>query len=268
MGSTLSRQLTGEIVYGIMPVLSALEAGRRNIYRLLVVESNEMKERKVAASVERARFLAKSQGAHILSVSRHDLNMFTGNRPHQGLALDCSPLDLTPIIQPPTQKPGKKFPERKHAFWLALDEITDSQNLGAIARSAFFLGIDGMIVCSKNTAPINAFASKASAGALEYLVVHNVLNLPIFLVRCSEKGWIILGAANSNSTIETQNYKLNNPTILVVGNEGTGLRTSVRRVCTDLIMIAAGITGQELRYVDSLNVSVATGILINELLKT
>jgi len=265
--STLFRQLTGEIVYGIMPVLSALKAGRRNIYRLLVIESNEMKERKVAASVERARFLAKSQGAHILSVSRHDLNMFTNNHPHQGLALDCSPLDLTPIIQPPTQKPGKKFPERKHAFWLALDEITDSQNLGAIARSAFFLGVDGLVVCSKNTAPINAFASKASAGALEYLTVCNVSSLPTFLARCSEEGWSVLGAANSNRAIRACNYKVNRSTILVVGNEGTGLRTAVRRVCTDLVKITAGISGEELKTVDSLNVSVATGILINELLK-
>jgi 21S rRNA (GM2251-2'-O)-methyltransferase len=205
-GSALHKGLAGEIIFGVSPVLSALIAGRRNFYRLLVVNSSEIKNPKNAAAINRARFLAESKGTQTFSVSRHDLNMFTGNRPHQGLALDCSPLDLVPIIQPPIHKPKQKNSTRQHAFWLALDEITDSQNLGAIARSVFFLGIDGMIVCSKNTAPINAFASKASAGALEYLVVHNVLNLPIFLVRCSENGWIILGAANSNSTIETQNH--------------------------------------------------------------
>jgi 21S rRNA (GM2251-2'-O)-methyltransferase len=158
------RELKGEIIFGVSPVLSALEARRRNVYQLFIVESIDFKNQRVAAALDRARFMAKTQGVRVRNVTRHEINNFTGNRPHQGLALDCSPLDFDTLFDPPFDKPKRIEVYKQHAIWLALDEITDVQNFGAIVRSAFYLGVDGMIVCSKKTAPINAFSSKASAG--------------------------------------------------------------------------------------------------------
>lgn len=258
-------RISGEIIFGISPVLSALEARRRNIYRLLVSESIEYKNQRVVAALKLAQSMAKKQGIRISTVTRHDLNMYTNNRPHQGLAIDCSPLDFEILQDPPICKPTRTNTSKHHAIWLALDEVTDVQNLGAIARSAFFLGVDGLIVCSKKAAPINAFSSKASAGALEYLIVNNVLNMPKFLYRCSKDGWSVLGCDKCKEAVCILDKKVDRPTILVLGSEGTGLRTAIRNVCTGFVTINPGLSSESLRNMDSLNVSVVAGILIFEL---
>ena len=190
-GPTLRETLIGEILFGVSPVLAALEANRRTVHRLLIQDTIDLANRKDAKAVERAKKMAEEKGAEVLSVSKHDLNMFTENRPHQGLALDCSGLDFLPLDEPPrvSERPGRRFP-----VWLALDEVTDAQNFGAVLRSAFFLGADGIMVCSKNAAPLNAFASKASAGAMEYMPVHDVWNMPKFLEQCTAQGWQVVGA--------------------------------------------------------------------------
>jgi len=117
------KKISGEIIFGVSPVLSALEARRRNIYRLLVVKSNKIKSKKVIAAVEIAKSLAKANGVQVLSVSRHDLNVYTENRPHQGLSLDCSPLNFEAIIDPPINKPKRSKSRKNYAIWLALDEV-------------------------------------------------------------------------------------------------------------------------------------------------
>lgn len=259
-------KLKGEIVFGVSPVLSALEARRRNIYQLFIAKSKDCKNQRVVAALDRASSMAKVQGVKIRHITRHELNIFTGNRPHQGLALDCSPLDFEILFNPPIDKPKRSDIFKQHAVWLALDGVTDVQNLGAISRSAFYLGVDGMIVCSKKTAPINAFSSKASAGALEYLSINQVQNMPQFLVRCCEEGWSVLGSDKCDGAKHIQNHKVDGPTMIVLGSEGTGLRTAIRLACTGFVYISPGLPSDLLGNVDSLNVSVAAGILLYGLL--
>ena len=78
-----------------------------------------------------------------------------------------------------------------------MDEIVDPQNLGAVLRSAHFLGVAGVVVCAKNSAPLSPVVSKASSGALERMDVRSVGVMPRFLRRCVEEGWDVFGADNA-----------------------------------------------------------------------
>ena len=109
-------------------------------------------------------------------------------------------------------------------LWVALDEVVDPQNLGAVLRSARFLGVTGMAVCGRNSSPLNGTVSKASAGAMEAIVVHQVGAMQRFLARAAEEGWEVIGAAAEHYAADVSSLTLRKPTILVMGNEGAGLR--------------------------------------------
>eukprot|EP00698_Gefionella_okellyi_P001406 TRINITY_DN1135_c0_g1_i1.p1 TRINITY_DN1135_c0_g1~~TRINITY_DN1135_c0_g1_i1.p1 ORF type:complete len:179 (-),score=34.49 TRINITY_DN1135_c0_g1_i1:216-752(-) len=143
---------------------------------------------------------------------------------------------------------------------LALDMIQDPQNFGAILRSAYFFGIRDVIVCSRDRSPLSAAVSKASAGALEYMSVRECKDLVQFLVRSKHNGWTVVGAARHPSAVNVRDLVLAKPTLVVMGNEGVGLRDSVLKVCDRLVEIATAPGQQD---IDSLNVSVATGILLH-----
>jgi len=153
--------------------------------------------------------LAKQYELPIVEVDKGMLNTLCGNRPHQGFVLRCGGRDFTPIKQLPVDNKSASGPK----IWLALDEVVDPQNLGALLRSSYFLGrgagtlnIDdeddtgsggdvGIIVCSKNSSPLSPAVSAASAGALEFMTVYSTSNLPKLLNSAKEDGWRILGAA-------------------------------------------------------------------------
>jgi 21S rRNA (GM2251-2'-O)-methyltransferase len=146
---------------------------------------------------------------------------------------------------------------------LALDEVTDPQNLGSILRSAFFFGVDEVIICSKNSAPLSPVVSKASAGALEVMTVRSANNLMRLLDESKKTGWQVVGTSLGEDTMPLDSLPLLQPTILVMGNEGHGLRQSIISRCDHKVHIPCGRGSNAL--VDSLNVSVATGVLLNHL---
>jgi 21S rRNA (GM2251-2'-O)-methyltransferase len=146
---------------------------------------------------------------------------------------------------------------------LALDEITDPQNLGSILRSAFFFGIDEVILCSKNSSPLNSVVSKASAGALEVMTIRSSSNLMRFLDDSKLTGWQVVGTSVDDSAVALETLSLAQPTILVMGSEGHGLRPTVLSRCNHKVFIPCGRASSAL--VDSLNVSVASGILLNHI---
>ena len=144
------------------------------------------------------------------------------------------------------------------------------QNFGALLRSAFFLGADGVLVSQKNSCSLTPTVSKASAGAMELMEVHAARNLPRTLEAAKEAGWAVVGAALERS-VEPSDLDAAKPTVLVLGSEGHGLRTNVLRACSDLVRIprgadAAADANADGEMVDSLNVSVAGGILLYALL--
>ncbi|KAJ4888913.1 tRNA/rRNA methyltransferase (SpoU) family protein [Raphanus sativus] len=277
-------RMVGEVVYGVSPVLAALSAGRRELYALYVQEgldlSSNNKKKKDKKGFERVLKLSEKLGLDIKETSKHDLNMVADNRPHQGLVLDASPLELVKVKE--LDKVSSEE-EEKYSLWVALDEVTDPQNLGAIVRSAYFFGATGVVVCAKNSAPLSAVVSKASAGSLEVMELRYCKNMMQFLEASAENGWRVVGGSVSHKAVALSEVSPGRPTILVLGNEGTGLRPLVERSCTDLVRISGNIAsdvpvateaedGGEVEgfrsflAVESLNVSVAAGLFLHHLI--
>ncbi|KAA8534935.1 hypothetical protein F0562_029849 [Nyssa sinensis] len=246
-------KMVGEGIYGVGPVLAALSAGRREFYALYVQEgldlSNNNRKKKDKKGFERVLRIAEKIGLSRKELSKHDLNMVVDSRPHQGLVLDASPLDM---------------------------------NLGAIIRSAYFFGASGVVLRAKNSAPLSVVVSKSSAGALELMELRSCKNMMQFLVSSAENGWRVLGGSVSSRAVPLNEIEPGVPKVLVLGSEGTGLRPLVERSCTQLIMIPGNIpvsvstrykdvdfaemdrrcSGEEFQCflaVESLNVSVAAG---------
>ena len=138
-------------------------------------------------------------------------------------------------------------------------------NLGARRRSAHFLGVDGVLVSEKNSAPLTPVVSKASSGACEIMRVHATRNLPKTLNSAAEQGWAVVGAALEDSVAPSE-LSRTQPTVLVMGSEGAGLRQLVRRSCSQFVRIPGADSSDVGDSVDSLNVSVAGGILLYALL--
>lgn len=143
----------------------------------------------------------------------------------------------------------------------------DPQNFGALLRTSYFLGIDKVVVSAKNSAPLSATVSKASSGALELMEVHSTDNMMKFLDGSKANGWQVVGTALSNNAVTIDQLPIQKPIVLVLGNEGHGVRTNVIRRCDNLVKIAKHTYDDvETDGVDSLNVSVTGGILMHYLL--
>jgi 21S rRNA (GM2251-2'-O)-methyltransferase len=149
---TLAESLVGEALYGLNPARAALLAKRRAVRAIFVQEAS------AAASDPTLVQAAADLGVPLTPVSKHDLNMLVGSgRPHNGVALDVDPIAPTPISSLPTtwweaessdDANDDSAATKRTApppVWLALDEVVDPQNLGAVLRSAHFLGVDGVV---------------------------------------------------------------------------------------------------------------------------
>lgn len=249
-----------------------------------------------ASAAEEVLQLAEERGVPIAHVDKGILNVLSGNRPHQGFALRCGKLYFESLSRIPLPTNARGGSDSSPSLWLVLDEVVDPQNLGALLRSAYFLGGKknnvGILVCSKNSAPPSPIVSATSAGALEVVDVHSTSNLPRTLNQAREDGFRIIGASasvpssTSSSNGDGENlppplYDLQNlpvrdpdgdnrPILLVLGSEGHGLRTLVAKACTEFVRIPSGMGGPEAMEedsnseagVDSLNVSVSAGIML------
>ena len=170
--------------------------------------------------------------------------------------------------------PALDTTQARAQVWVALDEVTDPQNFGALLRSAHFFGATGVVACAKNSASLTPVVSKASAGAAEVMRVHSTANMMRFLKRCKENGWRIVGTAVSESSVPLTELPAGPdapPTVVVLGNEGYGVRASVLRECDVLVEVVgsgggAADQGTATSTVDSLNVSVTGGIMLFHLL--
>ncbi|GLC76409.1 hypothetical protein PLESTF_001777600 [Pleodorina starrii] len=315
-GPCLRDTLEGEALYGVFPVLAALRAKRRKVHRAFMLASLDLSKRKDAGLIRQVEALCTEAGVDVVRTSRHELNLMSHDRPHQGLVLDVSSLEWASLDEFPSADQVMQAAAAAAArgaaagpppppVWLALDEVVDPQNLGAVVRSAYCLGAAGVLACARNCAPLSSVVSKASAGALEALQLHSCHNMPRTLLDARDnKGWAVLGAAAGSGSEPVERVRVDRPTILVLGSEGFGLRTNVRRACSGLVRVdmapvvrtggaaatTAGSSGDAgdgaaatetaaaaaarrqqqqvvLRgLVDSLNVSVATGILLHSLI--
>ena len=271
---TLREMALGEVIFGQNPVKEAMLQNKRDeFYRLWIQEGDGGSY----SSDEKMIARAKELGCTISYATKHDLNMLTESRPHQGVALDCTPLEMDSIEslleENGSGDDAETRRDRQHPLWLALDEIIDPQNFGAILRTAHFLNINGVVVCAKNSAPLSPVVSKASSGAMEAIKVYQTNAMHKFLAKCVDDGFNVVGLANQSGAENVSDLSLNQPTVLVVGNEGSGLRTNVRRACSRIAKIEGGSDkngagANKTTSVESLNVSVATAIALFQLTNT
>ena len=147
--------------------------------------------------------------------------------------------------------------DKKHCLVVAMDQIQDPHNFGAIARSAVCLGAKALIYPERRTAPISQAVMQASAGAIMRLPAYSVGNLAQTLLRMKDDGFWVYGADADGKA--AWDVKLNFPMVLVVGSEGEGMRPLVRSYCDEVVAVPLAEEG-----VASLNASCAASILLYE----
>lgn len=235
------------MLHGINPIEAALRAQRRELRRLHV------RRGETSARVAEVLELARGAGVEIRETDADDLERRSQSAHHQGLVLECGELPKLALKEWLATAPAE-------ARLLALDQVEDPQNLGGLIRSAAFLGASALLLHRSHRAPLGAVASKASAGAMESFPVVEVGNLDNALRQLKKEDFWVLGAALEEVATDVGAYAPPNRWVLVVGNEGRGLRRLTRDRCDVLLSIAR--RGE----VESLNVNVAAGILLARLL--
>jgi 23S rRNA (guanosine2251-2'-O)-methyltransferase len=236
-----------ETVLGRNPVVECLRAGipATALYVALGTEADE----RLTESVSRAADL----GIAILEVPRSDLDKMTTNHLHQGIALQVPPYNyahpddlLTTALQTPP------------ALLVALDNISDPRNLGAIVRSVAAFGGHGVLIPQRRSASVTAVAWRTSAGAAARIPVARATNLTRALKSWADRGVRVVGLDAGGDTV-LDDLDGTDPIVVVVGSEGKGLSRLVRQNCEEVVSIPmAGHT-------ESLNASVAAGVVLAEI---
>lgn len=226
------------IVYGRHPVREALR-GRRRV-----------------TEVWATRHAAREpwlEGARVRLATGDEIAQRSGSDAHQGICAAAAPYPYSDAAALLREGGRDGF------FLVALDEVTDPQNLGAVCRTAEVAGATGVVICERRSAEVTPAVCKASAGAVEHLPVARVRNLADFLSAAKTAGaWSYGAAAEASTSYRAPDYR--GAVVLVLGAEGRGLRPRVAAMCDDLVGLP--VRGR----LDSLNVSAAAAVLLYEIL--
>ncbi len=225
------------ILYGRNPVREALLAGRRRIEGVWATER-----------AAREPWLAKVQPR---IVRPEEIERRCGSPDHQGV---CAEAGGYPFVS------AGELLGVDEPFIVALDELQDPQNLGAIARTAECAGVTGLVICERRAATVTPAVAKASAGAVEHLRIARVGNMADFLEEAKALGCWCYGADGAAPRrYDEPDYS--GGVVLVLGAEGTGLRPRVAKTCDALISLP--LRGRT----DSLNASAAAAALVYGILQ-
>jgi 23S rRNA (guanosine2251-2'-O)-methyltransferase len=221
------------IVYGRNAVREAVRGPRRVL--------------RVWATTGAARELS---GARVESATAEEIARRCGSDAHQGVCAEVDPYryaDAAALLRAPDP------------LLVALDEVTDPQNLGAVCRTAECSGATGVVLPERRSAEVTAAVCKASAGAVEHLAVARVRNLADFLGDAKAAGcWTYGAAAGARTAYRAVDWR--GGVVIVLGAEGKGLRPRVAAACDDLV--ALPLRGR----IASLNVSATAAVLLYEAL--
>ena len=229
------------LIAGLQPVRELLRA-RPGSIEVLYVEAGESPQ--LAALV---RF-ARDQGVTAAAASRGELDRRAAGARHQGAVAIASDLQMTPLEQ---------LAVDEHTLVVALDELQDPQNFGAVVRSAVALGATAVLWPEHASAPLSAATFRAAAGAIEHATLCRVPSLVSALASLRERG-VVAVALDSSGGVTLGTVDLKGPIVLVVGSEGKGLRRSVRNACEHVARLP--MRGP----IASLNASVAAAIALYE----
>jgi len=238
-----------EVVYGINPVKVLLREKDSGWEKIVIASGRS------GSSVKEVVDIARQKKVPIEFHRRQYLDGLAGNFNHQGVVgvrQSYVYTDLDILI-----KNRSKF--FNFDLILVLDSIMDPQNLGSIIRSAYCLGANGVIIPEDRSAPVTAAVIKASAGSVGQIPVARVVNLAQTIEYLKDKGFWIFGADAHNGT-DLREMDFNCHVVLVLGGEAKGMRPLVKKKCDFLLSIPM------MENFDSLNVSVAAGIIQYEIL--
>lgn len=243
-----------EAIYGLHAVRALLLRDPGRVRRVLLQRGRQDVR---AQEIER---LARAAGCAFERVEGERLSQRLGDVVHQGVAAEVTvlaPWDEDALIEAVTAALTAAPAQGSGPLLLALDGVQDPHNLGACLRTADACGAMALIVPRDRAAPLNATARKAAAGAAESTPVAVVTNLSRTLRLLKDAGLWIVGAAAEGAQ-RAQDVELTGPRVLVLGSEGSGLRELTRRHCDWLVRLPS------VGAVESLNVSVAAGMLLYE----
>lgn len=243
-----NRDGQSNIICGRNPVLEAVRSGRE-IDRLLVAHGV------TGGSITAIIAKCNARGILIKEVSPQKLDYYCSGANHQGVAVMFASQEYsTPeeILQTAKDK-------NEHPFIIICDEIEDPHNLGAIIRTAEACGVHGIIIPKRRSASLNATVAKSASGALEYMKVARVTNIPNTIDFLKEQGVWVFGADMDGEDYSSVDFDL--PCALVIGNEGKGIGTLTAKKCDRIVSLP--MCGK----INSLNASVAAGVLMYEALR-
>ncbi|MEN6321778.1 MAG: 23S rRNA (guanosine(2251)-2'-O)-methyltransferase RlmB [Syntrophaceae bacterium] len=239
-----------QTIFGINPLLEALKIRDVRIKKIVIAESRG------GDALRKIVNLARQRGIPLEFRERSYLDKLTGQKSHQGVVGICEIFDYVSV----DDVIANCCAGLKHNLILILDSIMDPQNLGSLIRTSHCFGANGVIIPENRSAAVTASVMKASAGAAHHIPIAMVVNLSQTIEYLKEKGFWIYGADPvSGEHIGAYNYKSH--ICLVMGSEGRGIRPLIKKKCDFLLSIP--IIGK----IDSLNVSVAAGIILYEMLR-
>lgn len=234
------------LITGLQPVREAIRVHGEKLERVLV-------EREGGPQIEAVARFATDRGAQVERVNRSDLDRASKGARHQGAiayAPDLALVELEEIIAHIDENP----------VIIALDEIEDPQNFGAVIRSAVALGAGAVIWPEHHSAPLSPATFRASAGAVEHAKLCRVSSLGSALERLHTAGVRSIGL-DANADKNIADIPADGPLLLIVGAEGKGLRKPIKRACMELARLP--MSGA----IDSLNASVASAIALYDLIR-
>lgn len=236
-----------ELIAGRNPVAEAARAG---VPILRVFVAGGLGDDRVEEVVRTASAL----GAPVFEVTRRDLDIATDGATHQGVAIEVDAYEYTD----PVELIAGSVQQVGIPLLVALDQVTDPHNLGAVLRSAGAFGADGVIIPERRSAGVTTTAWKVSAGAAARVPVARATNLVRTLQDCKAAGFFVVGL-DGGSDASIRGLELaDQPLVLVTGAEGAGLSRLVRETCDQVASIPIS------SVVESLNAAVATGIALYE----
>jgi 23S rRNA (guanosine2251-2'-O)-methyltransferase len=233
---TKDKKIVGELIYGVHPLLEVLKAKKRKVISIYTTKP-------VPKAWRDVENLLPARPIPIQYVSPEILTKMAGTDDHQRIVAWVGSTVTRKVFFNPT----------KHPLLLMLDGIQDVRNLGAILRSAYCTGIDGVIIVKKGSVALNAAALKASAGLAEYLDIFIALSAQAAVQELTNAGYTIYLATLAGTDAAKQQYK--KPCCLVIGSEGYGITPSILTHGTEITIAQRN---PDISY----NASVAAGILL------
>ncbi|MGI8467532.1 MAG: 23S rRNA (guanosine(2251)-2'-O)-methyltransferase RlmB [Pyrinomonadaceae bacterium] len=239
--------LDSRLIYGISPVLEALRAGGRRVEKILIADG--AREHRLNEILD----LARENNIPFQKLARENFSRFVAaDANHQGIIALTAAANYANA-----EELLNEIAARENSLSLVLDGVEDPRNLGAILRTAECAGVDGVFIPERRAAHLTEIVAKTSAGATEYVKIAKVTNVSRLVEELKERNIWTIGAS-ADAEMNYDDWDWTQKSALVLGGEGNGLHRLVAEKCDALVKIPL------LGKIESLNVSVAAGVILYE----